>query len=182
MTKSVAVLVASLREGSINRKLAHQLEKLAEGRLRFDYVDLNLPLYDEDLWADTPALVLRLKQQVAAADGVLILSPEYNRTYPGVLANAFDWGSRPYGQGVWAGKPVAFGGATMGSTGTAAAQQHVRTAVSNLRMLPMPAAELYIAWTKDRFDEAGTVIADDTRKVMKDFVDGFATWIERQAA
>lgn len=181
MQRSVAVLVASLRQDSLNAKLADVLEAVAGDRLSFDRVDMNLPLYDDDLWSDPPAPVTRMKDQIAAADGVLILTPEYNRTYPGLLGNVFDWGSRPYGKGVWAGKPVAFGGATRGSVGTAAAQQHVRLAVSNLRMLPMPAAELYIAWTPERFGDDGTVKAEDTRKVLETFVDGFAHWIERTA-
>lgn len=180
MTKTVAVLVGSLREGSINRKLAKILETLAEGKLTFDYTDLGaLPLYNEDLWADPPKAVLDLKATVAAADGILILAPEYNRTFPGVLANAFDWASRPYGKSAWTGKPAAFGGATLGSTGTAGAQQHVRLAVSNLRMIAMLAPELYIAWSPERFAEDGTVKSDDTRKVLQSFVDSFADWIEQ---
>ena len=107
----VLVIVGSLREGSLNAKLAGVLEKLAEGRLEFEYADLtDLPLYNDDLWSDVPEAVTRLKASVEAADGVLFVTPEYNRTFPGLIANVIHWASRPYGKNSWGGKPVAITG------------------------------------------------------------------------
>lgn len=178
MTYTVAVIVGSLRKASINRKLAEALQSLASDRLDFKYVAVgDLPFYNEDLWADPPVAVTRMKEQVEAADGVLIVSPEYNRFAPGMIFNAFDWGSRPYGKSCWKGKPVAICGATPGSTGTAAAQQHLRSAALNLSMIPMILPELYVTWSNDRFADDGTIKSDDTRKMLKSFVDSFADWI-----
>lgn len=180
MPKTVAVLVGSLRAASIHGKLAKSLQELASGRLVFDPLDLGgLPHYNDDLWSDPPASVTRMKAQVEAADGVLILSPEYNRGLPGLVANAFDWGSRPYGKSVWTGKPAAIAGATTGATGTAAGQQHARLAALNLGMVPMIQPEIYITWTAERFAEDGSIRSDDTRKLLQGFVDSFADWIDR---
>ena len=107
----VLVIVGSLRSGSLNRKLAGALEKLASDRLEFTYADLSdLPLYNDELWSDTPAVVSKLKADIEAADGVLFVTPEYNRTYSAVIGNAIHWGSRPYGKNSWAGKPAAITG------------------------------------------------------------------------
>ena len=180
MSKTVAVLVGSLREGSLNRMLAQQLEKLAEGKLTFNFVPLHdLPFYNEDLWQDAPAPVTRMKQQIDAADGVLIVSPEYNRGYPGLLGTAFDWGSRPVGKSSWIGKPVAITGVTKGAVGTAAGQQHLRLAAVNLGMVPMHLPESYVTWNDERFGPDGTIVNDMTRKLLQAFIDSFAEWIDR---
>ena len=124
MTRTVAVLVGSLRSQSINHTVAKALAKVAEGRLVFDFVEIgDLPLYNDDLWHDGrgPEPVERMRAQIAAADGVLLVTPEYNRTVPGVLVNALDWGSRPWGQSVWVNKPAGCCGAATGAIGTAAA-------------------------------------------------------------
>ena len=117
---NVAVFVGSLRRESVNRKLARALEKLAEGRLAFAYPDLDLPLYNDDLWEGPLPAVHAMKDAIAAADGVLFVTPEYNRSLPPVLKNAIDWASRPWGQNSWDGKPVGIvarvdvGGAHLG--------------------------------------------------------------------
>ncbi|AXC50125.1 NAD(P)H-dependent oxidoreductase [Paracoccus suum] len=180
MPKNVAVLVGSLRSGSINRKLAHALEGLGGDKLTFENVEIgDLPLYNEDLWAEVPAPVTRMKRQIEAADGVLIVSPEYNRGYPGILANTFDWGSRPSGQSSFTRKPVGIIGATGGATGTAAGQQHLRLAAVNLGMIVMHAPEMYITWNSERFGPDGEIKSDDTRKLLQGFVDAFAAFVDK---
>jgi len=182
MTRTVAVIVGSLREGSLNRKLAKALETATGGRLRFDFVAIgDLPLYNDDLWREGagPAPVMRLRRQVEAADGVLVVSPEYNRGFPGLVANAFDWGSRPAGQSCWRHKPAAVAGATRGASGTAAGQQHLRLALVNLLCVVMHGPELYVTWTDERFAEDGTVRAEDTRALLERFMAAFADWIEK---
>lgn len=179
MTKTVAVLVGSIRKDSLNLKLAHILEKLGEDRLRFDYVTLDdLPYYDDDLWTDPPASVLRLKQQIEAADAVLVLTPEYNRSYPGLLKNAFDWGSRPYGQGCWKGKPAAVTGTSPGAIGAAVAQARLRSDMLNLSMVVMHAPEAYIQWKPEVYGD-GTVNDEGSEKFLQGFVDSFADFIAR---
>src|SRR5262245_16549883 len=132
----VAVFVGSTRPTSSNLKLARALEKLAAGKLEFRYVDIaSLPFYDDELWNDPPPEVIRLKQQIADADAVLFVTPEYNRSIPGILKNALDWPSRPYGESVWSGKPAAMAGATGGSSGTAAAQAHLRSILPMLGLV-----------------------------------------------
>lgn len=182
MTRKVAVLVGSFRKESINQKLARVLEKLADGKLAFDHVQINdLPHYDDDLWADVPASVLRFKQQISDADAVLVVTPEYNRSYPGVLKNAFDWGSRPYGKGVWGGKPSAVVGTSPGGIGAAVAQAHTRLALSNLNTVVMHQPEVYLQWKADNFGDDDTVSDDGTRKFLQGFVDAFAAFIEKTA-
>ena len=180
MTATVAVLVGSLRKASLNRKFAHALERIAGERMKFDYVDLaDLPHYDDDLWADTPAAVSALKQKIDACDGVLIVTPEYNRFFPGIIKDALDWGSKPKGQNNWSGKPCAVTGVTPGSTGTAVAQSHTRLAALSVNMIVQHFPELYVQWKDDRFAEDGTIKDDDTRALLEEFVSAFAQWIER---
>src|SRR6185436_11258651 len=106
----IAVLVGSLRRESINLKLAKALAKLAKGRLEFNFLSLDLPLYNEDLWANPPAAVLKLKKDIEAADAVLFVTPEYNRSTTPIIKNAIDWGTRPWGKNSWSGKPAAIAG------------------------------------------------------------------------
>lgn len=182
MTRKVAVLVGSFRKESINQKFARVLEKLAEGKLAFDHVRIDdLPHYDDDLWADAPASVLRFKQQIADADAVLVITPEYNRSYPGVLKNAFDWGSRPYGKGVWGGKPSAVAGTSPGVIGAAVAQAHARLALTNLNTLVMHLPEVYLQWKAENFGDDDSVNDEGTRKFLQGFVDSFAAFIEKTA-
>lgn len=179
MTKTVAVLVGSIRKESLNIKLAHILENLAKDQLRFDYVQIDdLPFYNDDLWADPPASVLRMKKQIEDADAVLVLTPEYNRSYPGILKNAFDWGSRPYGKSCWKGKPAAVTGTSPGAIGAAVAQAHLRNDMLNLSLVPMHAPEAYIHWKPEVFGD-GTVNDEGSRKFLQGFVDNFAAFIQR---
>lgn len=182
MTPTVAVLVGSLRAGSINRTLAHALGKLAEGTLAFDFVEIgDLPHYNDDLWQDGkgPEPVERFKAQLARADAVLLVTPEYNRAVPGVLCNAFDWGSRPYGRSSWDNKPAACCGASPGAIGTAAAQVHLKAQMVTLGMVPMGKPEFYLAFKADQFAAEGRVIDDSTRGFLQGFVNAFAAHVER---
>lgn len=131
----IAVLVGSLRAESYNRQLARALEHLAGDKAVFEYLEIgDIPLYNQDRDGDYPAEGTRLKQQIRAADAVLFVTPEYNRSIPGVLKNAIDTGSRPYGDSAFAGKPAAVVGISVGAIGTATAQQHLRNVLAYLNM------------------------------------------------
>jgi len=178
----VLVLVGSVRPNSSNLKFARALEKLAAGRLRFDYADIAaLPFYDDALWDNPPPSVITLKRQIAAADAILFVTPEYNRSIPGVLKNAIDWPSRPFGQSVWEGKPAAIVGATPGQTGTAAAQAHLRAIAVVLGLVVMGRPEVYQTLTPGLITEAADVTDERTRLFLGKWVDAFARFIDRFA-
>ena len=176
----VLVLVGSLRSNSLNRKLAGALEKLAADRLEFQYADIGeLPLYNDELWTDPPAAVTKLKADIEAADAVLFVTPEYNRTYSAVLGNALHWGSRPYGKNSWAGKPAAITGTSPGAIGTAAAQALLRSVVLHLDSTVMGQPELYLQFKEGLIDEDLNVTNDGSKKFLGDWIGAFADWIEK---
>jgi chromate reductase, NAD(P)H dehydrogenase (quinone) len=178
--KNVAVLVASLSANSVNRKFARTLEKLAEGKLKFDYLDLGgLPHYNNDLWANPPAVVTELKRRVEAADAALIVTPEYNRSFPGMLKNALDWASRPYAQSSWKDMPTALVGATPGTTGTAAGQGHLRSVLPVYGMLVMGQPEVYFNMKPGLITDDLEVTDDTTLAFLNGWVQTFSTFIER---
>ena len=178
----VAVFVGSVRPTSSNLKLAKALEKLATGRLVFDYLRIdNLPFYDEALWDNPPEEVLRLKREIAEADEVLFVTPEYNRSIPGILKNAIDWPSRPYGDGVWSGKPAAIAGATGGVSGTAAAQAHLRSVLPVTGMALMGSPEIYFQSRPGAIDEDFNFTDERVRTNLNIWVDRFSDWIGRFA-
>lgn len=177
MTK-IAVFVGSLREDSINKKLAKNLEALAPEGVEFDYIDLNLPLFNQDLEADYPAAAQKVKEQVEAADGVLFVTPEYNRSVPGVLKNAIDWASRPWGTNSFAHKPTGIVGASGGPIGTAVAQSHLRGICGFLDVKFMSQPELYFNATNG-FDEAGQVTGE-SRDYVKRYIDTFTDWVRKE--
>ena len=132
-TLKIAVIVGSLRRDSFNRKLTNALVRLAPADFSFDFVEIgDLPLYNQDDDAAQADSVKRLKSEIADAQGLLFVTPEYNRSIPGVLKNAIDHASRPYGQSVWAGKPAGVIGVSVGAIGTALAQQHLRNILAYL--------------------------------------------------
>lgn len=180
-TPSVAVLIGSLRAQSINARLARVLARVAGDRLALNPVEIgDLPLYNDDLWQDGgPAPVLRLRKTVAAADAVLVIAPEYNRTYPGVIANAFDWGSRPYGQSCWVNKPAAIAGTSPGAIGAAVGQGQLRRSMTLLSMIVMNQPEMYIQWSDSRFGPDDTVTDTGTVTYLDGFVTAFTDWIHR---
>jgi chromate reductase len=176
----IAVLVGSLRRDSVNRSLARGLERLAAGRLAFRYIDLDLPLYNDDLWADPPAAVLRMKQAIAPCDAVLFVTPEHNRSIPAVMKNAVDWGSRPWRQSSWTGKPAAVVGASIGQIGSAVAQSHLRSILVTQDMAVLGQPEVYFA--KPGLIEADGRIDDaETSAFLGRWVDKFVGWIDRTA-
>jgi len=178
----VAVLVGSTRQTSSNLKLARALEKLAAGKLAFNYIRIdNLPFYDEALWDDPPAEVIRLKREIAEADAVLFVTPEYNRSIPGILKNAIDWPSRPYGDSVWSGKPAAIAGATGGVSGTAAAQAHLRSILPMTGIALMGTPEVYFQSRPGSIEDDYTVADERMRTNLSIWVDRFSDWIGRFA-
>jgi chromate reductase len=178
----IAVIVGSLRRESINRKLAEALAKLAGPKLVFVFIKIDdLPLFNQDLEASPPAAVTRIKGQIDGADGVLIVTPEYNRSIPGVLKNALDWASRPYGKNSFSGKPTAGIGASGGAIGTAAAQQHLRSILAYLNVVLMGQPEAYIQFKQGLVDDQHNVTDESVRKFLQTYVDAFAAWVERYA-
>ena len=179
MTIKVAVLVGSLRKDSFNRRLARAVEKLAPGELAFEHIAIGaLPLYDQDLDGNYPAPWKALKQQIQAADALLFVTPEYNRSVPGVLKNAIDIASRPYGTNAFAGKPGAVIGASIGSTGSALAQQHLRNTLAYLDVPLLGQPEVFVQFKDDGpVDGEGNITVDSTRKFLQGFVDRYVEWV-----
>ncbi len=178
----IAVVVGSLRRDSINRKLAHALEKLAPPNLSFKYLDIgDLPPYNQDEEASPAAAVVRLKQEIGSAQGLLFVTPEYNRSVPGVLKNAIDHASRPYGKNAWAGKPAGVIGASVGPIGTALAQQHLRNILAYLDVPTLAQPEAFIHAKEGLFDAAGG-IGPESRSFLQAWMNQYAAWVERHAA
>lgn len=178
----IAVVVGSLRRESINRRLAQGLERLAGDRLQFRYIEIgDLPLYNQDDDGAPAPQVVRLRDDVRAASGVLFVTPEYNRSIPGVLKNAIDHASRPYGQSAWAGKPAGVIGASIGSIGSALAQQHLRNVLAYLDMPTLGQPEAFIH-VKDGFFDADGGIGAASREFLQGWVDAYVAWIERHTA
>ncbi len=176
MTK-IVVFVGSLRADSLNKKLAQNLEELAPEGTTFDYVDLNVPLYNTELEEKFPAKVQKAKDQVEAADGILIVTPEYNRSIPGVLKNAIDWISRPYGFNSFDKKPLAIAGASIGPVGTAVAQSDLRHIAGYLNMCLVGQPELYLSFSTNKFDETGK-IQEGGEENLKSFIASYIDFIK----
>lgn len=179
----IVVIVGSIRRDSINRKLAGALTKLAKPGTQFTFARIDdLPLFSQDLEPSPPAAVTRLKGEIEAANGVLIVTPEYNRSIPGVLKNAIDWASRPYGKNSFDGKPTTAIGTAMGNIGTAAAQQHLRSILTYLNVIQMGQPEGYIVYKPDMVDANGHVADESVRKFLQLYMDKFTGWVERFGA
>ncbi len=178
----IAVIVGSLRQDSINRKLATALAKLAPPEFTFTQVEIgDLPQYNQDDDADQAPAVKRMKSEIAAARGVLFVTPEYNRSIPGVLKNALDHGSRPYGQSVWGGKPAGVLGASIGAVGTALAQQHLRNVLAYLDMPTLGQPEAFIHAKEGLFDESGNIGAA-SRDFLQKWMDSYVAWVKTHTA
>ncbi|MCY0987629.1 NAD(P)H-dependent oxidoreductase [Nannocystis sp. ILAH1] len=178
---NIAVIVGSLRRESFNRKLATALARLAPQEFTFKQLEIgDLPLYDQDDDADQPAPTKRLKAEIQAATGLLFVTPEYNRSIPGVLKNAIDHASRPYGQSAFAGKPAGVIGVSVGAIGTAIAQQHLRGVLAYLDMPTLGQPEAFVQAKEGLFDEAGD-IGPDSRKFLQGWVDKYVAWIRHHA-
>lgn len=178
----VALFVGSLRKDSFNRKLAKAIEKLAPADFEFAHVRIdNLPLYNQDFDADYPAEATRLKKDVESADAVLFVTPEYNRAIPGVLKNAIDIASRPWGTNSFAGKPAGVLGISVGAIGTALAQQHLRNVLAYLDAPTLGQPEVFMQMKDGLIDDDGNIGNDDTRKFLQDFVDRYVAWVKKHA-
>ena len=175
----IAVIVGSNRRESINAKLAHALASLGADRADFEFIAIgDLPLYNQDLEAELPQSVVRFKSQIVAADGLLFVTPEHNRSIPALLKNAIDWGARPYGQNSWSGKPAAITGTSPGAIGAALAQVHLRQILGILGVLVM-GGEAYISFKPGVLDSNGNITDESTRGFLKAFVDQLATFAGR---
>jgi len=180
-TRSVAVLVGSLRKDSFNRKMARALVALAPG-LQMEIVEIgDLPLYNQDLEdaSPKPAAWLAFRDRIRAADAVLFVTPEYNRSVPGSLKNAIDVGSRPYGQSVWSGKPAGVVSLSPGALGAFGANHHLRQSLVFLDMHPLQQPEMYIGGAASLFDQDGRIAVDTTRQLAERFIQAFEQWIEK---
>jgi NAD(P)H-dependent FMN reductase len=183
MTYKIAVVVGSLRQGSFNKQLARAVESLAPGDFEFEHLDIGgLPLYSQDYDSDYPQVALDFKQKLTEADAILFVTPEYNRSIPGVLKNAIDWGSRPWGQSAWGNKPGAIIGTSVGALGTALSQAHLRNVCAYLDIALMGQPEMFIKHDENRIDANGNIINDDTRKFLQNFVDKYVAWVKRFAS
>ncbi len=181
--RKIAVLVGSLRKESMNRKLALAIAKLAPAHFTFEHIQIgDLPLYNQDHDGNPPEQVVRLKKEIEAADGLLFVTPEYNRSIPGVLKNAIDAASRPYGKNSFARKPSGVIGASVGAIGTAMAQQHLRNILSYLDTPPLGQPEAFIHFTENLIDDAGTVSNDKTRQFLQSWVDRYVAWVDTHLA
>ena len=178
----IAVIVGSLRHDSFNRKLATAVAKLAPSEFSFEQVQIGgLPLYNQDDDAYQAEPVKRLKNEIKSAQGILFVTPEYNRSIPGVLKNAIDHASRPYGQSAWAGKPAGVLGASPGTTGTAMAQQHLRNILATLNMPTLGQPEAFIQAKDGLFDEDGN-IGSSSKQFLQNWMDRYVAWVKKHAA
>lgn len=178
MTK-VAVLVGSLRKGSFSRKTAKALAKLTP-ELDFDFLDIGAVSYfNQDLEASPPADWVSLRERIAAADAVLFVTAEYNRSVPGVLKNAIDVASRPYGKGALLRKPAAVVSTSIGAIGGFGANHHLRQSLAFLDMPVMAQPEAYIGNAGDLFDDEGNLTNDSTRDFLVEFAKAFKAFIEK---
>lgn len=177
----VGIIVGSLRKASINRKLAMALIQLAPADVTFEIIEIgDVPLYNQDNDANPPAAAVALKAAVAAKDGIIFVTPEYNRSIPGVLKNAIDTASRPYGENSWAHKAAATVGASPGGIGTAVAQAHLRSITGGFLDMPtLSHPEVYLHFTEGLIDADGTISNDGTRKFLQGFVDKYVAWVKR---
>lgn len=180
MKKNIAVIVGSLRKDSLNRKMAHELMALAPDNLKLEIVDIgDLAIYNQDLDDNNnpPASWKIFREVMQKFDGVLFVTPEYNRSFPGVLKNAIDVGSRPYGQSIWSKKPTAIISVSPGATGGFGANHHLRQCLVFLDMPILQQPEAYIGQVGNLLDNKGKISNDDTRKFLGHFMQTFAKWI-----
>jgi len=178
----IAVVVGSIRKDSLNQKLADALAKIAPPEFSFKTVRIDdLPLYNQDDDGKPAAAVTRLRKEIKEADGLLILTPEYNRSIPGVLKNAIDHASRPWGQSVWGGKPAAVLGVSVGVIGTALAQQHLRNILAYLDVPVLGQPEMFLQ-AKDGLFEADGSIGPDSRAFVQGWMDRYVAWVKKLAA
>jgi chromate reductase len=179
---NIAILVGSLRKESYNRKMANTLIMLAPEELELEILSIgDLPFYNEDLETSPPAEWVEFRSKLKTFDGLLFVTPEYNRSVPGVLKNALDVGSRPYGKSSWDGKPAAVVSVSPGNIGGFGANHHLRQSLVFLNVPAMPQPEAYIGGAASLFDAGGTLTNESTRTFLRSFMAAFARWVEKNA-
>jgi chromate reductase, NAD(P)H dehydrogenase (quinone) len=173
-------IAGSLRKHSYNAAALRAAQQVAPAGVAIDIFDLNgIPLYDQDLDGTPPPRVTEFKAAIRASDAILFATPEYNYSIPGVLKNAIDWASRPYGDSAWAGKPAAVMGATIGQLGTARAQYHLRQVFVFLNMPALNQPEVMITQAHTRFDKDGNLTDEPTREFIRKQVEALVAWTKR---
>ena len=178
MPFTVAVLIGSLRKESLTRQLVQALKGIAPAGLDLNVVEISdLPLYNSDLEATPPAAVAAFKQAIEGSDAVLFATPEYNRSVPGVLKNAIDWGSRPYGKSSWNGKPAAVISISQGVLSGFGANHHLRQSLVFLNMPTLQQPEAYIAQVQTLLDGKGGFVKPETATFLGSFLSAFESWI-----
>jgi chromate reductase len=180
MTYTIGYFVGSLASASINRTLSKALIRLAPDDLEFSEIPIkDLPLYNSDFDADYPPEGVALKEAIAAADGILFISPEYNRAIPGALKNAIDWGSRPWGTNSFARKPSGIIGASPGAIGTAVMQSNMRSVLSFLDAPQLNSPEAYITFRPDDFGADGEVLNEKTQAFLRHYMEEYCAFVQR---
>lgn len=181
-THDVAVIVGSLRKDSINRKIAQALAELAPASLALHIVEIGqLPLYNQDHDADSPAAFTAFRARIKAADALLFVTPEHNRSVPAALKNALDVALRPWGQNVWSGKPAAVVSASIGAIGGFGANHHLRQSLAFLNVPTMGQPEAYLGAADKLLDGQGKLADEGTRKFLQGFMQAFAGWVATHA-
>lgn len=179
--RSIAVIIGSLRKESFSRKAARALIPLAPPSLRLEFVEIGgLPMYNQDLEHSPPAAWTEFRERVRTFDGVLFITPEYNRSVPGVLKNAIDVGSRPRETSVWRGKPAAIISVSTGVYGAFGANHHLRQSLVFLDMPAMQQPEAYIGGAAKLFDDNGNLTDEHTRESLRKFINAYAVWVSKQ--
>lgn len=183
MAHHLLAISGSLRKHSFNTALLRAFEEHAPEGVTVEFAEIgNLPLFNEDAENDFPEVVTELKNKILRADGILVATPEYNRGMPGVLKNAIDWTSRPYGQNAWVGKPVYVMGASSGPIAAALAQYNAKQVFTYLNAFVMGQPEFYCGVAGSKFDESGTLIDDATREHVVSGLQAFLAYIDRVRA
>jgi chromate reductase, NAD(P)H dehydrogenase (quinone) len=178
----IAVVVGSLRKESFNRQLAVALAKLAPADFVFEHAQIDdLPLYNQDDDANPAESVKRLKAAVKSAQGLLFVTPEYNRSIPGMLKNAIDHASRPYGQSVWGGKPAGVIGISVGAIGTSLAQQHLRNILAYLDVPTLGQPEAFLQAKEGLFGPDGAIANEGTKQFLQTWMDRYVAWVRKLA-
>jgi len=185
MYKAINILgiAGSLRRQSYNRSALRAAQQLAPEGVTVNIFEIDgIPGFKEDDEKNPPAKVVDLKKQIRAADALLIVTPEYNYSVPGVLKNAIDWASRPYGDSAWSGKPAAIMGASIGTIGTARAQYHLRQIFVFLNIFPINQPELMIGNAAERFDAQGNLTDEKTKEYIRELLQSLAEWTNKLSA
>lgn len=181
-SKKIALIVGSLRKNSFNRKVANTLIKLAPPSLNLEILEIGeLSLYNEDFDSNPPAPWTIFRNKLKTFDGVIFLTPEYNRSYTAPIKNALDIGSRPYGQSVWSGKPGAVISVSQGALGGFGANHHLRQPLVFLNIPVMQQPEAYIGNAGTLFDANGNLINDSTKNLLQKFLEAYSQWVNKNS-